>query len=69
MFEPQVGRSAALNAGIKAAAGEIIANTDDDVRFEPDWLQQAAGVELANSATSSAARFCRSGWPQAGLAF
>lgn len=41
MFEPQVGRSAALNAGIKAAAGEIIANTDDDVRFDPDWLQQA----------------------------
>jgi glucosyl-dolichyl phosphate glucuronosyltransferase len=42
LLEPQVGRSAALNAGIKAAAGEIIANTDDDVRFEPDWLQQAA---------------------------
>jgi len=42
LFEPQVGRSAALNTGIKASAGEIIANTDDDVRFEPDWLQQAA---------------------------
>jgi glycosyltransferase involved in cell wall biosynthesis len=41
LLEPQVGRSAALNAGIKAATGEIIANTDDDVRFEPDWLQQA----------------------------
>ncbi len=44
LFEPQVGRSAALNAGIEAAAGEIIANTDDDVRFEPDWLQQAAAA-------------------------
>jgi glycosyltransferase involved in cell wall biosynthesis len=42
VFEPRVGRSAALNAGITAAKGEIIANTDDDVRFEPDWLQQAA---------------------------
>jgi glycosyltransferase involved in cell wall biosynthesis len=42
LLEPQVGRSAALNTGIKAAAGEIIASTDDDVRFEPDWLQQAA---------------------------
>ncbi|MGH9515734.1 MAG: glycosyltransferase [Terriglobales bacterium] len=42
MFEPRVGRSAALNAGITAAKGEIIANTDDDVRFEPDWLQQAS---------------------------
>lgn len=42
VFEGRIGRSAALNAGIEAAKGEIIANTDDDVRFEPDWLQQAA---------------------------
>jgi glucosyl-dolichyl phosphate glucuronosyltransferase len=42
VLEPEVGRSAALNAGIIVAQGEIIANTDDDVRFEPDWLQQAA---------------------------
>jgi glycosyltransferase involved in cell wall biosynthesis len=42
VFEPQVGRSPALNAGITAAKGEVIANTDDDVRFDPDWLQQAA---------------------------
>jgi glycosyltransferase involved in cell wall biosynthesis len=42
VLEPRAGRSAALNAGITAAKGEIIANTDDDVRFEPDWLQQAA---------------------------
>ncbi len=36
--EPQQGRSAALNKGIKASQGEIIAITDDDVRLEPDWL-------------------------------
>jgi glucosyl-dolichyl phosphate glucuronosyltransferase len=42
VLEPKVGRSAAMNAGITAAKGEIIVNTDDDVRFEPDWLQQAA---------------------------
>ena len=36
--EPEQGRSAALNAGIKAAQGEIIVTTDDDVRLEPDWL-------------------------------
>jgi glycosyltransferase involved in cell wall biosynthesis len=41
LFEPEAGRSAALNAGIKAAKGEIIATTDDDVRVEPDWLKQA----------------------------
>ena len=41
VLETKVGRSAAMNAGITAAKGEIIVNTDDDVRFEPDWLQQA----------------------------
>ena len=40
-FEPQQGRSAALNTGIKAAQGEIIATTDDDVRLEEDWLSNA----------------------------
>lgn len=39
--ESQQGRSAALNTGIKAANGEIIAVTDDDVRVEPDWLVNA----------------------------
>jgi glucosyl-dolichyl phosphate glucuronosyltransferase len=44
LFEPEVGRSAALNSGIKAARGKIIATTDDDVRFEPDWLEQAVAA-------------------------
>ena len=44
LFEPQAGRSAALNTGIKAARGTIVATTDDDVRFEVDWLQQAAAA-------------------------
>ena len=42
VFEREQGRSAALNAGIQAARGEIIATTDDDVRVEPDWLDAAA---------------------------
>ncbi len=46
VFEPEAGRSAALNAGIKRATGEIIATTDDDVRVDPDWLEQAeAGLD------------------------
>ena len=44
LFEPQAGRSAARNTGIKAAQGSIVATTDDDVRFELDWLQQAAAA-------------------------
>jgi glycosyltransferase involved in cell wall biosynthesis len=41
LHESQQGRSAALNTGIKAAQGDIIATTDDDVRVEPDWLINA----------------------------
>ena len=44
LFEPEQGRYAALNAGIRAAQGQIIATTDDDARVEPDWLTRAAGA-------------------------
>ena len=42
LFEREQGRSPALNAGIRAARGEIIVTTDDDVRVPEDWLNQAA---------------------------
>ncbi len=42
IFEAQQGRSAALNCGLNAAAGEIIAFTDDDVLLHPDWLAHLA---------------------------
>jgi glycosyltransferase involved in cell wall biosynthesis len=42
LFEAEQGRYAALNTGIRAATGNIIATTDDDARVEPDWLTQAA---------------------------
>ncbi len=35
---PQGGLSAARNAGLAGAVGEIIAYTDADVRVDPDWL-------------------------------
>jgi glucosyl-dolichyl phosphate glucuronosyltransferase len=41
-FEREQGRSPALNAGLRAAAGQIIATTDDDVRVPTDWLTRAA---------------------------
>lgn len=46
LFERQQGRSPALNAGIRAARGSIVATTDDDVRVPADWLNRAAeGLE------------------------
>ena len=42
--ETRQGRSSALNTGIEAAAGAIIAMTDDDVRVEPHWLEAACGA-------------------------
>ena len=46
LFEREQGRSPALNCGIRAAAGEIVVTTDDDVRVPADWLNQAAaGLE------------------------
>jgi len=38
VWEKRQGRSAALNAGIAVAKGDIIAFTDDDVILQPDWL-------------------------------
>jgi len=42
LFEREQGRSPALNAGIRAATGDIIATTDDDVRVPKAWLNRAA---------------------------
>jgi glycosyltransferase involved in cell wall biosynthesis len=39
LFEPQQGKSYALNAGIREARGEILAFMDDDVTVEPTWLR------------------------------
>jgi len=38
VFAKAQGRSHALNAGIAAAQGDLLAFTDDDVLLHPDWL-------------------------------
>jgi glucosyl-dolichyl phosphate glucuronosyltransferase len=40
IFEGRQGRSAALNAGIAQASGDVVAFTDDDVILDPEWLAQ-----------------------------
>jgi glycosyltransferase involved in cell wall biosynthesis len=41
-FEPRQGKSYALNAGVREARGDVLAFTDDDVTFEPTWLENLA---------------------------
>lgn len=43
-FEPQQGKSYALNRGIREARGNMLAFTDDDVIPSPDWI---AGIRRA----------------------
>jgi glycosyltransferase involved in cell wall biosynthesis len=38
LFEPRVGKSNALNRGIEASCGQVIAFTDDDAQPEAGWL-------------------------------
>jgi glycosyltransferase involved in cell wall biosynthesis len=46
VFEPKQGLSNARNAGIRAARGEILAFTDDDVMVDPLWLQNLTAPML-----------------------
>lgn len=48
LFEPQQGKSHALNTGVREAAGELLAFTDDDVIVDPHWLHNLA-TSLHNS--------------------
>ncbi len=56
LFEPQQGKSYALNAGICAARGNILAFVDDDVAVERDWLQNLTSVLHENQWAGSGGR-------------
>jgi glucosyl-dolichyl phosphate glucuronosyltransferase len=59
LYEPVPGKSNAMNAGIDASDGTVLACTDDDVRVGRDWLT-AACDPLLSSADHS---FCYTGGP------
>ena len=37
-FEPRQGKQFALNTGISLSTGALLAFTDDDITFPPDWI-------------------------------
>ncbi len=46
VFEPALGKSAALNTGLLSIAGDLVVFTDSDVLPRPDWLaQMRAGAD------------------------
>jgi glycosyltransferase involved in cell wall biosynthesis len=51
VFEQRQGKSFALNRGLQAARGEVIAHTDDDVWPEPAWLDRIVDAFSAHEIT------------------
>jgi glucosyl-dolichyl phosphate glucuronosyltransferase len=58
LFEPQPGKSFALNAGIRESRGEILAFMDDDVIVEPMWLQNLTTTLYTSQWAGTGGRTC-----------
>ena len=56
LFEPNPGKSRALNAAIANARGKILAFVDDDVTVEPRWLQNLTAELHSGEWAGSAGR-------------
>ena len=53
LFEGQPGKSHALNAGIRAAHGDVLAFMDDDVTVDSGWLQNLTAPLMRGTWTGS----------------
>lgn len=58
LFEPRQGLSNARNAGIRAAGGQTVVFTDDDVTVDPLWLQNLTVPLLKGQWAGAAGRIC-----------
>ncbi len=56
LFEPQQGKSYALNTGIREARAGLLAFTDDDVSVEPSWLRNLTASLSNNEWTGAGGR-------------
>jgi glucosyl-dolichyl phosphate glucuronosyltransferase len=60
LFEAHPGKSYALNSGIRAARGDILAFTDDDVIVDPNWLRNLTARLHSIEWSGAAGRVLRS---------
>ena len=63
VFEPQPGKTKALNAALPAVTGELAILTDDDVLPRADWLQRYRRAASEHPACSVFAGPIVPGWP------
>ena len=67
LTERQLGKCNALNTAIKGAKGDILAFTDDDVLFAPDYIQGIRSVFFSDTVDGAQGRVlldCEGGWPE-----
>lgn len=65
VFEPRQGKQFALNSGIAASSGAVLAFTDDDIDFPPGWLA-AVWTTFADPALQLAGGKTLLAWPGGG---
>jgi len=46
VYEPQQGKSRALNLGLREASGDLLLFTDDDVSVDPAWISSYVSAAL-----------------------
>lgn len=62
VIEPELGSSNARNCGIRAAEGDVILFTDDDVLVEPGWIDSLMAA-FDDPAVGGAGGRVLPGWP------
>jgi glycosyltransferase involved in cell wall biosynthesis len=58
LFEPQQGKSYALNTGLREVKADVVAFTDDDVTVESSWLQNLTQPLRDTQWAGTAGRIC-----------
>jgi glucosyl-dolichyl phosphate glucuronosyltransferase len=64
LFEPNPGKSYALNAGISSAQGKVLAFVDDDVTVAEEWLEKLTSPVQTNDWAGAGGRVLPE-WTQA----